>query len=622
MCTWSPKVPHCELLLRAKLKSIKKSSNIIISADKTSNMYEMGKESYEKLLKENVTKVYKKVDDTTVNKINKKAKDIASGMSLDKKVQCYANRPAFIYIKDHKENFPAIVKCRLINPAKSEMGKISKCILDRINVKVREETKFLQWRNTNSVIKWFKKIKNKKKCKFLKFDIAEFYPSISKKLLSDSINFAKKYTDISEEEEEIIFHAKEALLFNGDSTWVKKNGRRGNFDVTMGSYDGSETAEIVGLFILDKLASKFGINNVGLYRDDGLAVLKNASGPAAERARKDIIELFKKYNLKVTTETNLTSTDFLDVYLDLKSGKFRPFHKPNQSPLYIHAESNHPPAILKRVPEMIGRRVSNISCNKSEFERSKPYYENALRRSGFERKLMYVSEKEPTKNKRKRKIIWFNPPFSKNVKTNVGRKFLNLVKKHFPPHHKFHKIFNRNSIKISYSCMDNFEAAINSHNAAILRRNEPQSSKKTNCNCQNKDECPLNNQCRTPCMVYKATVTAKNVEKYYVGSVEGEFKVRWRNHMKSLRNARYEHDTTLSTYVWSLKDQGMDPKIKWEILKKSTPYRCGGKHCNLCQEEKFCILEGDREKMLNEKSEILSKCRHKSKFLLSNFDKG
>ena len=152
----------------------------------------MRKESYEKLLKENVTKVYKKVDDTTVNKINKKAKDIASGMSLDKKVQCYANRPAFIYIKDHKENFPAIVKCRLINPAKSEMGKISKCILDRINVKVREETKFLQWRNTNSVIKWFKEIKNKKKCKFLKFDIAEFYPSISKKLLSDSINFAKK----------------------------------------------------------------------------------------------------------------------------------------------------------------------------------------------------------------------------------------------------------------------------------------------------------------------------------------------------------------------------------------------------------------------------------------------
>ena len=85
--------------LKNEVNSIKKSSNIIISADKTSNMYEMGKESYQKLLKENVTKVYKKVDDTTVNKINKKRRVLVV-LSLDKKkVECYANRPAFIYIK-------------------------------------------------------------------------------------------------------------------------------------------------------------------------------------------------------------------------------------------------------------------------------------------------------------------------------------------------------------------------------------------------------------------------------------------------------------------------------------------------------------------------------------------
>ena len=105
-------------------------------------------------------------------------------------------------------------------------------------------------RNTGSVIDWFKSIDKKENCKFLKFDIADFYPSISKDLLLKSLKFARRYTTISKEEEKIIFHAKKSFLFSKDGTWSKKNGRRGNFDVTMGSYDGSKTAEIAGLFLL------------------------------------------------------------------------------------------------------------------------------------------------------------------------------------------------------------------------------------------------------------------------------------------------------------------------------------------------------------------------------------
>ena len=50
--------------------------------------------------------------------------------------------------------------------------------------------------------------------------------------------------------------------------------------------------------------------------------------------------------------------------------------------------------------------------------------------------------------KRNRNIIWFNPPFSKSVATKIGRYFLNLLDKHFPQDHKFHKIFNRNNLKL------------------------------------------------------------------------------------------------------------------------------------------------------------------------------
>ena len=74
-----------------------------------------------------------------------------------------------------------------------------------------------------------------------------------------------------------------------------------------------------------------------------------------------------------------------------------------------------------------------------------------------------------SKQQRKRTIIWFNPPHSMNVATNVGRYFLNLVIKHFPPHHKFSRIFNKNNIKISYSCMQNMKSRINIHNKTVTK---------------------------------------------------------------------------------------------------------------------------------------------------------
>ncbi|KAK3729018.1 hypothetical protein QZH41_011470 [Actinostola sp. cb2023] len=78
--------------------------------------------------------------------------------------------------------------------------------------------------------------------------------------------------------------------------WVKKgNGRM--FDVTMGSYDGAEVCDLIGLYILNSITTKYGKENIGLYRDDGLAVFKNISGPQAERIMKDITKHFKEHGL-------------------------------------------------------------------------------------------------------------------------------------------------------------------------------------------------------------------------------------------------------------------------------------------------------------------------------------
>ena len=171
----------------------------------------------------------------------------------------------------------------MINPAKSEIGKISKQFLDSINVSVRKQSGLNQWRNTASTLNWFNAISDKPNCKFLKFDVVEFYPSITEKLLTDAINFANDYANINDEAISIIMHARKSLFCDGD-LWVKKSGAE--FDVTTGLFDGAEVCELVGLYLLHHLAKIFGKEAVSLYRDDGLAILRNASGPDAERVKK------------------------------------------------------------------------------------------------------------------------------------------------------------------------------------------------------------------------------------------------------------------------------------------------------------------------------------------------
>ena len=162
--------------------------------------------------------------------------------------------------------------------------------------------------------------------------------------------------------------------------------------------------------------------------------------------------------------------NYLDVTFNLNNNTFQPYHTSDSTLNYIHANSNHPPSILKQLPISIGHWLSSNSSSEKIFQKTAPIYNDALEKSGFHTILQYHSNLNSSiTNKRKRNIIWFNPPYSKNVITKIGHLFLNLIDLHFPLHHKLHKIFNRNTIKISYSCMPNIRLIINSHNQQILR---------------------------------------------------------------------------------------------------------------------------------------------------------
>ena len=159
-------------------------------------------------------------------------------LGIDEKVECLAKPYAFITLKDPKENFTSNPKCRLINPAKSELGKVSTVLLNNINRKVRDSSKVDQWHITDEVIEWFENIEYKKSCIFVQFDIEEFYPSISRSLLDKEISHAMKYLFISNDTLQAILHSRKSLLFNDHQTRVKKSDDP-EFDVTMGSYDGA-----------------------------------------------------------------------------------------------------------------------------------------------------------------------------------------------------------------------------------------------------------------------------------------------------------------------------------------------------------------------------------------------
>ena len=176
------------------------------------------------------------------------------------------------------------------------------------------------WRNTTTVIKWFKLLPENDKSRFTKFYIVEFYQSISEELLNRSNSFARSITTISDSVINIIHHSRKSLLFDRKSVWVKK-GNSSLFDVTMGSYDGAEICKLVGLALLNQLSTVIDKSSVGLYRDDGLAPINNANGPKLHRIRKDIITLFKEERLSITIETNLVETDYLDVTFNLATKK-------------------------------------------------------------------------------------------------------------------------------------------------------------------------------------------------------------------------------------------------------------------------------------------------------------
>jgi hypothetical protein len=133
-----------------------------------------------------------------------------------------------------------------------------------------------------------------------------------------------------------------------------------------------------------------------MVRDDGC--YENKSARLSNKTRNELHKCYKNFGIKITADANLHVVNFLDVTLDLNNGKFKPYRKPNDDPLYINRHSNHPPSITKQLPTSIHKRILILSADEQTFHG---------RHSNLDHKIE-TSTTEKSGN-RQCNIIWFNP---------------------------------------------------------------------------------------------------------------------------------------------------------------------------------------------------------------------
>ena len=506
-----PKKPKSELQrkLAKDVTKIKKEPKVIVASDKTSNYYLVEPETYKNMLNRDIQKVYKKAGPEVEEEMNKKGKVMSCKLDIEDRVFATQKRQAVITVKDHKDSFPNSPETRLINPTKVELGKVSKQKLSKILTQLRVKTKLTQWKNDLAVIDWFNSLEGKEKLRFIELDIVSFYPSISKELFTLALEWAATWVEISDDDKELFLYTKMSILVNDGISWVKKGDE--NFDITMGAWDGAECCDLVSLFMLSKLQHL--PINVGAYRDDVLAT-SSLTPFQLEKVKQQVIEVFQGHGLKVKAIANTRVANFLDITLDLNNKVHRPYMKPGTQLEYVHVNSNHPRHVTKNAVAETSKRLSNLSSNKDIFEAAKGPYEEALKRAGHKEKLSYQPTARPSqpRRRRRRKIIWYNPPYCSSMTTKLGKTFLSILDECFPVGHPLRRVLNRHTVQLSYRTMPSLSKIIAGHNAKVMATNGDelpvQRPFNSNCNCRGgTTKCPMDDaRCKDGSVMYQATV--------------------------------------------------------------------------------------------------------------------
>ena len=146
-------------------------------------MYKIKPSKYQEILKNKITDNYKIDYNNTIDQINNDTCRFASKLYIEDRLGEFKKKDAYILFKDHEPDFENKLQSRLINSSKTELGKVSKNIIQNIGTNVKKANYSNLWENSYDTNEWFRKIKNKSKATFMQFDNIDFYPSITKILV-------------------------------------------------------------------------------------------------------------------------------------------------------------------------------------------------------------------------------------------------------------------------------------------------------------------------------------------------------------------------------------------------------------------------------------------------------
>ena len=167
--------------------------------------------------------------------------------------------------------------------------------------------------------------------------------------------------------------------------------------------------------------------------------------------------------------------------------------------------------------------------------------------------------------------------------------------------------------------MPNMAQLISRHNSKVKKQDQVRVS--PGCNCKRGvATCPLEGTCLTKGVVYGATVTKTSDQstETYTGLTARRFKDRFYEHTSNSNNESESSKTTLAGHIWNLKRQGEDYTTTWKIIDRGKEFNPSTRSCQLCLKEKFHIMFSSDGATLNDRREIFSTCRHRTKLLLCN----
>ena len=245
-------------------------------------------------------------------------------------------------------------------------------------------------------------------------------------------------------------------------------------------------------------------------------------------------------------------------------------------------------------------------------------------RAGYDYKLRFYNVNNNNKKKnrtRKRKCIYFNPPYSKNVKTNIIAEFLKIVK-NFPKNNLLAKMINTNTIKASYRTVPNMARQVARKNGRVLKQTVVQPPPTCNCQRARKPDCPVPGKCTIKDVCYKCEVKREDNHQCenYTGQTSRAVKRRIKEHLGDARKFTPQKPvgSRLSHYIGNLIFTDTPYTLNWSILAQKRHFSPVQNFCMLCNVEKELIIYHPEFSSLNLKNELYGYCSHKEKYLLIN----